>query len=143
MFWKRAKEVHTSVHHFNQAINAWKNAGQAFKKGSTAELNHLIAETIRHCQLSLEADSNNGDAHVLLADALLLAAVSGTRDPSDKRYKYLASRAAAVICHWNDLPFKSYPVTKGKHATRGGELYGLLYNIVAAEAVHRRMTQTS
>jgi len=142
MFWKRAKEVHSSGHHFNQAVAAWKNAGRAFKKGRTTELGHLVADVVQHCQLSLEADNRNGDAYVLLADALLLAAISGEGNPDDERYKYLTSRAAAVICYWNNLPFKSYPVTKGKHAARGGELYGLLYNIVAAEAASSPVNDT-
>lgn len=134
MFWKRAKEAHSSLQHFNQAADAWKKADRVFRRGRTRELDQLLSEVVQHCQLSLEANNRNGDAHVLLADALLCAAVSGESNPDDERYKYLSSRAAAVIGFWNDSPFKTYPLAKGENAARGARVYELLRNIVAAEA---------
>jgi superkiller protein 3 len=134
MFWKRAKGAHSSVQHFNQAADAWKKADRVFRRGRTRELDQLLVEVVQHCQLSLEADNRSGDAYVLLADALLCAAVSGESSPDDERYRYLTSRAAAVIGFWNDSPFKTYPFAKGKNAARGARVYELLRNIVAAEA---------
>ena len=77
---------------FNQA-NEHFHRLRYFESGSP-QFENAIFEIIRLCQLAIQKDTHNGDAHVLLANAYLLAALNCA---FSKGYPFFLARAAAVI----------------------------------------------
>lgn len=86
---------------FNQANKHFRNL-RYYTSGSNQYINTIL-EIIRLCQMAIQKNKNDGDAHVLLSNAYLLAALSCT---FGKGYPFFLARAAAVI-----------------QATRAGHLY--------------------
>ncbi len=133
MAWERFEEVKTSDSYFKKANEIWRGIEKLFKNRKFTELNHSIAEVVSQCQLSIDADHSNGNAFVLLAEALQLAAISGQNGPGDNRYKYLTSHAAAVINYWHKSKLVEYPFTLSKNRENGNRIYKSLYDIISAE----------
>jgi len=77
---------------FNQAKEQFQNL-RNYESGSS-EYVSTILEVIRLCQMAIQGNKNDGDAHVLLANTYLLAALSCT---FGKGYPYFLAKAAAVI----------------------------------------------
>jgi tetratricopeptide (TPR) repeat protein len=86
---------------FNQANEHFRNL-RFYESGSPQYINAIL-EIIRLCQMAIQSNKHDGDAHVLLANAYLLATCRCTYR---KGYPYFLARAAAVI-----------------QATRAGSMY--------------------
>lgn len=63
----------------------------------------ILLNVIKHAKIAISRNNRSGDAHILLANAYYLAALSNF--PGDNYSRYLPL-AAAVIYHWrvNKLP---------------------------------------
>ena len=116
--------------YFKEANEYWKSAERPFKTKDEFALVQNLIEVIRNCQLALAEDDNYGDAYILLADALLLAAVSDPIKADKERSWYLVTRAAAVIYTWYTLPNRDYPITK--NVRQGEKLFQTILDIVNA-----------
>ena len=81
--------------------------------GHTRRSAQELTEIVRLCQIAIDKDPRLGDAHVLLANALSLAA-SEWRLKDDETYEFLISRAAGVIHLWATEPIKDFPLTKNR-----------------------------
>jgi tetratricopeptide (TPR) repeat protein len=77
---------------FNQANEHFRNL-QFYEIGSAQYINAIL-EIIRLCQTAIQNNKHDGDAHVLLANAYLLATCRCTYG---KGYPFFLARAAAVI----------------------------------------------
>lgn len=79
-------------HPYNQATGHFRNL-RNYPSGSAEYLNAIL-EIIRLCQIAIQINKFDGDAHVLLANAYLLAALNSI---FGKGYPFFLARAAAVI----------------------------------------------
>ena len=79
-------------HPFNQATEHFRNL-RYYENGSPQYVNAIL-EIIRLCRMAIQSNKNDGDAHVLLANAYFLAALGCT---FQKGYPYFLARAAAAI----------------------------------------------
>ena len=77
---------------FNQATELFHNL-RNFPSGSADYLNTIL-EIIKLCQAAIQKVSFDGDAHVLLANVYLLAALNGV---FTKSYPFFLAKAASVI----------------------------------------------
>lgn len=131
MFWKGFSQTRSAGKLFNEANKHWAKAGGSLKLKDEGNLRSELVEVIRLCQLSIQTDKQNGDSYVLLADALLLAALSSPRDSDPERYGFLLTRAAAVIHLWYSLPHRGYPITK--NTKRAEQLWRTILDTVKEE----------
>lgn len=94
---------------FNEATDHYRKLRYLFdhKRRFAQEL----AEIVRLCQMAIDKEPRLGDAYVLLANALSLAAFEW-RFKDDETYEFLISRAAGVIHLWATEPIKEFPLTK-------------------------------
>jgi hypothetical protein len=97
---------------FNYANERWHQRQRFLLDGDEEKARKACVEVIRLCQLSIEADRRIGDAYVMLANALSVAASRVPRNLDRESYEFLLSRAAAVIHFWYSLPHRGYPTTK-------------------------------
>lgn len=77
---------------FNQATERFRNL-RYYESGSPQYINTIL-EIISLCRKAIQSNKNDGDAHVLLANAYYLAALRCT---FQKGYPYFLARAAATI----------------------------------------------
>jgi len=77
---------------FNKALEHFQNLRHV--ESGTAQYVNTMLEIIRLCQIAIEENKNDGDAHVLLGNAYLLATLSSV---FGKGYSFFLARAAAVI----------------------------------------------
>jgi tetratricopeptide (TPR) repeat protein len=96
---------------FNEATDHYRKLRYLFddRKRFAQEL----AEIVRLCQMAIDKEPRLGDAYVLLANALSLAAFEW-RVKDYETYEFLISRAAGVIHLWATEPIKDFPLTKNK-----------------------------
>jgi hypothetical protein len=94
---------------FNQANEHWRHRQRSLIENNEAAAREECVEVIRFCQQSISANKKNGDAYVLLGNALLSASSRST-SPSDR--DALHAKAVAVIHEWYCLPHRGYPITK-------------------------------
>jgi len=102
---------------FNQANEHFRNL-RLYESGSPQYINAIL-EIIRLCQMAILSNKHDGDAHVLLANAYLLATCRCTYG---KGYPYFLARAAAVI-----------------QATRAGSMY--IKNREIADKIYRGIVE--
>jgi hypothetical protein len=107
----RKTEPHSAHKLFNQANERWHQRQRFLLDGDEEQATNACAEVIRLCQLSIEADQRMGDAYIMLANALSVAASRVPRKVDAEPYEFLLSRAAAVIHCWYLLPHRGYPTT--------------------------------
>jgi hypothetical protein len=79
-------------HPFNQALEHFQKLPH-YESG-TAQYVNTILEIIRLCQIAIQNNKNDGDAHVLLANTYLLATLSSA---FKKSYSFFLAKAASVI----------------------------------------------
>ncbi len=77
---------------FNQATEYFQNL-RYYESGSPQYVSTIL-EIIRLCQMAIQGNKNDGDAHVLLANVYVLAALDCTYT---KGYPYFLARSAAVM----------------------------------------------
>ena len=88
---------------FNHAIEHWKAHQGHVTSGDAAGQAQELLEVIRLCQLALEAQSKNGDAYVLLANAFT---VSSTRvEVQPEAQTILAQYAIGTFFEWESKPY--------------------------------------
>jgi len=83
--------------YFNEANALYQ--GLKSEKAHTKQSREDLARIVQLCQLAIEKDSHNGDAHVMLAAAYQMLALDG--GPESALSVYCEGKAAAVIHHWN------------------------------------------
>jgi len=108
---------------FNQASEQWRRRQRFLLQGEEERAAEAAAEVVRLCQLALSASQRNGDAYVLLANALLSASFAGPGRSDPQRYEFLQARAAAVIHLWYSLPHRGYPITKSANRAIGERMW--------------------
>ena len=96
---------------FNEATDHYRKLRYLFD--DRRRFAQEVAEIVRLCQIAIDKNPRLGDAFVLLANALSLAALKW-RFKDDDTYEFLISRAAGVIHLWATEPIKEYPLTKNK-----------------------------
>jgi hypothetical protein len=79
-------------HSFNQALEHFQNL--RYYESGTVQYVDTVLEIIRLCQIAIQDNKNDGDAHVLLANAYLLATLSSA---FGKGYSFFLAKAASVI----------------------------------------------
>lgn len=79
-------------HPFNQATEHYRSL-RHYDNGSPQYINTIL-EIIRLCRIAIQSNKSDGDAHVLLANAYFLAALSCA---FQKGYPYFLARSAAAI----------------------------------------------
>ncbi|MCB0174216.1 MAG: tetratricopeptide repeat protein [Anaerolineae bacterium] len=79
---------------FNQALSEFRKLHNL--RDDTERFIITVLEVIRLCQLAIQKSKSDGDAHVLLANAYYLAALTILGEG----YAYCLPRAAAVIYQW-------------------------------------------
>jgi len=85
---------------FNEAAKHYRNLRYIAADDDATERLELL-EIIRLCQMEIQKNKGNGDAHVLLANAFSIASLSaGPLYHDSPAHAYLLTRACAVICHW-------------------------------------------
>ena len=82
---------------FNEAADHYQKL--RYLMGRPDQYKRELLEIIRLCQLAIAKSPRNGDAYVLLANALVQAA-GELRFVNDEAYDYFLMRAGAVIQHW-------------------------------------------
>jgi len=112
LFWKKFRQVQSANKLFKQANEQWRRHPYFLLQGDEESEREACAEVVRLCQLSIQTDERMGDAFVLLANALTVAASHGPGHLEQERHEFLQSRAAAVIHFWYTLPHRGYPITK-------------------------------
>ena len=95
---------------YNQAITHFQKLGH-LDPDSPAYSTALLKVATR-CQLAIQQQPEHGDAHVLLANAYLLAALSF---PYGDVYPYALVRSAAVIQHCMTVPMR---ISEQQNASR-------------------------
>lgn len=75
-----------------------------------------LIQIIRLCQLAVSQRPADGDAHILLANAYLLASLI---NPFGESYTYALARAAAAIFHWKEVPMCSKAQQIGEKIFQG------------------------
>lgn len=78
--------------YFNQALEEYRKIGN--HPGGGQEILNIMLEIIRLCQLAIQENKNDGDAHVLLANIYLLSAMNNS---FSEGYSFFLARAAATI----------------------------------------------
>lgn len=96
---------------FNEATDHYRKLRYLFD--DRRRFAQEVAEIVRLCQIAIDKNPRLGDAYVLLANALSLAALKW-RFKNDDTYEFLISRAAGVIHFWATEPIKEFPLTKNK-----------------------------
>jgi len=114
--WDRASKalIGKSGASFNKANEQWRRAKFYSLGGNDEKVKEACLEVVRLCQQAISVDSKNGDAYVLLANALIQFAGRCNLPSDEKRYHFLLTRAASVIHFWHCLPYRGYPITKNK-----------------------------
>jgi len=126
MFWKRFKSAQSAGKLFNQANEHWQQRQFFITAGNEEGAREACIEVVRLCQLSLKSDGNMGDAYVMLANALAVAASDALGQSDRERYDNLQSMAAAVIHYWYTLPHRGYPITKKSGLEIGERLWEII-----------------
>jgi len=108
---------------FNQASEQWRQRQRFLLQGEEERAAEAAAEVVRLCQLALSASQRNGDAYVLLANALLSASSAGPGRSDPERYEFLHARGAGVIHLWHSLPHRGYPITKPANRAIGERMW--------------------
>ncbi|HAL60951.1 MAG TPA: hypothetical protein DCP08_00905 [Chloroflexi bacterium] len=96
---------------FNEATDHYRKLRYLFD--DRRRFAQELAEIVRLCQIAIDKNPRLGDAYVLLANALSLAALKW-RFKDDDTYEFLISRAAGVIHLWATEPIKEYPLAQNK-----------------------------
>jgi len=99
---------------YNQALDHFRKI-RNLSVSDAAYMSNLLA-IIRLCQLAIRMRPADGDAHILLANAYLLAAFS---DPFGELYAFALARAAAAIHQWNVVPMRSKEKAIGAKVLQG------------------------
>ncbi len=99
---------------FNQANEQWQRRQHFLLEGNDEKAREACVEVVRLCQQTLSINTKEGDAYVLLANALISSAYKWNTPSTREMYEVLSSRAAAVIHLWYCLPHRGYPITKNK-----------------------------
>ncbi len=107
-------EIGRSEKLFNQANEHWHRHQSFLLDGNDERATEACVEVVRLCQQAISASPKNGDAYVLLANALISGAYRCNLPLDQKRYEFLLTRAAAVIHFWYCLPHRGYPITRNK-----------------------------
>ena len=129
--WKKFKQARSANELFNQASEQWRRRQRFMVKGDEESERGACAEVIRLCQLSIQTDERMGDAYVLLANVLTVAASHGPGRSDQERYEFLQSRASAVIHFWYTLPHRGYPITK--NTAIGERLWGIMVDDISQD----------
>lgn len=87
---------------YNQALDHFRKL-RDLSTSDPAYLSNIMA-IIRLCQLAIRQRPTDGDAHILLANAYLLTALS---EPFGDLYAFALARGAAAIHQWKSVPMKS------------------------------------
>jgi len=95
----------------NEAIAHWRQRQQYLLENNKEAAKQECLEVIRLCQLSITADQREGDAYVLLANALLSSVAYAPRHTNPESYEFLISGAAAIIHLWHSFTYRGYPIT--------------------------------
>jgi len=82
---------------FNEAADHYQKL--RYLMGQPDQYKRELLEIIRLCQMAIAKNPRNGDAFVLLANALVLAA-GDLRFINEEAYDYFLTRAGAVMQHW-------------------------------------------
>jgi hypothetical protein len=117
---------------FNQANEQWRKAKHFSSEGNDEKVKEACVEVVSLCQQALSADPKEGDAYVLLANALMATAHIWNISPTQEIYESLLSRSAAVIHLWYCLPHRGYPITKNKEIGDG------LWKRILEELMHEK-----
>ena len=126
MFWKSYKSARDSGELFNRANENWRRRQQLLTAGDDEGARQVCSEVIRLCQLAIRSDEKMGDAYVMLANALTVAASDALGQSDRERYDNLQSMAAAVIHYWYTLPHRGYPITKKTGLEIGERLWMII-----------------
>lgn len=84
---------------FNKALEHYRKLEHTM--GNSQRHRAELLEIIRLCQRSIQQLKGGGDAYVLLANAMAMAAIQARIDGRELAHEYLLSRASAVIYHWS------------------------------------------
>lgn len=133
LFWKRFGRAQSAGKLFNQANEHWHRRQRLLRDGDDEGARKACLETIRLCQLSIQGDERMGDAYVLLANALTVAASHDPGHSDQERYEFLQSRAAAVIHLWYTLPHRGYPTTKINNTAIGERLWRIMVDDISQD----------
>ena len=126
MFWKKFRSALSAGKLFNQANEHWRRRQQLLTVGDDKGARQACSEVIRLCQLAIRSDEKMGDAYVMLANALTVAASDVLGQSDRERYDNLQSMAAAVIHYWYTLPHRGYPITKKSGLEIGERLWEII-----------------
>lgn len=108
-------------HPFNRASKLF---GQLrYLEQSGQEYWRTIIEIIKLCWEAIKINKYDGDAHVMLANAYLLAAFRAFQELKSEGYVYYMSRCAAVIYEW-----KTNPRMYSKEKEQGEKIYREIIN---------------
>lgn len=114
MVWKRFTQSRSAGMLFNKAADNWRRRQQYLLQGDDDNAQKACAEVVRLCQLTIQSDQKEGDAYVLLANALLSATSRFSKHTHPDQHKFLYLNGAAVIQLWHSLPHRGYPITKNQ-----------------------------
>ena len=100
-----------------------KRLGEAYKhlwqkqdyilRGDDQGVKEECLEIIRLCQLCIQTNREDGDAYVLLADALIGCALLVRNEANLDVYEFLMGCGAAVISLWDSFPDSKYSSAEG------------------------------
>lgn len=133
MFWKKFRSALSAGKLFNQANGHWRRRQRFLLAGDDEGARQACIELVRLCQLAIQGDERMGDAYVLLANALTVAASHSPRHSDEERYEFLQSRAAAVIHLWYTLPHRGYPITKKTGTEIGERLWRIMVDDISQD----------
>ncbi len=112
--WKRFGQARSAGKLFNEAAEHWRRRQNFLLQGDDESAQKACADVVRLCQISIQSDQKEGDAYVLLANALLSAASEFSKYTNPDQHKFLWLNGAAVIQLWHSLPHRGYPITKNQ-----------------------------
>ena len=118
---------------FNQASDHWRLRQRSLLVGDNESARQACIEVVRLCQLSIQRDEREGNAYVLLSNALTSAESEGPGRSDRERYEFLQSRAAAVIHLWYTQPYRGYPITKKTTTKIGERLWGIIVDEISQD----------
>ncbi len=105
-------------HPYNKAVNLWQTTKRLHNK-NTGEFESGIIEVINYCKAAIKQNKNDGDAHVLLANAYYIS----TLPPfPPTNYPMFFPFAVAVIQEWE------YRNLWTKNRDNGIQLYRIIFN---------------
>ena len=95
---------------FNEAVRHWKMQQRAALAEDKQAQKQELLRVIACCQAAIDKNQNEGDAYVLLTNALIVA--SHLRRIAEEDSGLLRKYAVGAIHKWQGLPQKKYSITK-------------------------------